>query len=145
MFTPVTGNLTVRTLAEPPGEWWDDLCRRARSPWLALGPARLQEEFGVEPVFLAAFEAEAPVAVLSVFVAGSRRLRALDPVFARTAFVPDEPAGDVRAVPALVDALEAELDRRNVVSAVFRVELPRCLKGADLESRGWVVETREQR
>ena len=137
--------LTVRRLSEEPGPWWDDLCRRAGSPWNSLGPARLQGEFGVEPIFFAAFQGEHPVGGLVAYIAGSRRVRAIDPILARTALVPDEPvavADQPLAVPALIQALERELDDLNVVSAVFRVELPRLLAAKNLEARAWEVAVR---
>src|SRR5258706_2322927 len=145
MFSTVSEGLTVRRLSEDPGTWWDAFCRRPGSTWNSLGPAGLEEEFGVEPIFFAAFQGEHPVGGLVAYIAGSRRVRAIDPILARTALVPDEPvavADQPLAVPALIQALERELDDLNVVSAVFRVELPRLLAAKNLEARAWEVAVR---
>ncbi len=135
----------IRTFADDPPAWWDEVALGDSSPWHARAHAALQADFGVIPRFLAAFRAGAPAGVACVWLAGSRRAPLLDRLFARVAFVPDEPAvpsGDREVRDALLAAVEAEVRASRAVESTFRVEMPRRLAPEDLAAAGYDVALR---
>lgn len=141
----MSGDLVVRTLEEEPGEWWDAMVDGARSPWHGREHARLHARFGTETRFLVAERDGRPVGGVAVRVIGSRRAPVLDPLFARIALVPDEPAvpsGDRDVSLALFRAVLEEVRRLKVVELKWRVELPRLLVPGDLEAAGFAVARR---
>jgi len=105
--------------------------------------ALLQQQFQIQPIFLIAEEADRLLGGISFYVSGSRRFPWLDPLFARTALVPDEPAildRPTEVLPALLQAVENELARLRVVAVTWRAEMPRHLRAEDLIRRGYVVK-----
>lgn len=135
--------ISVRRLPGIPESWWDELTCRVRSPWQCRAMALLQQQFKSEPVFLIAEEAGRLLGGVSFYVNGSRRFPWLDPLFARTVLIPDEPAileQPAEVLPVLLQAVEDELVRLRVVAVTWRAEMPRHLRPEDLVRRGYLVE-----
>ena len=135
--------ISVRRLPGIPESWWDELACRVRSPWQCRAMALVQQHFKSEPVFLIAEEAGRVLGGVCFYISGSRRFPWLDPLFARTVLVPDEPAILERpdeVLPVLLQAVEDELAHLEVVAITWRAEMPRHLRPEDLARRGYAVE-----